>query len=45
MVTLLADGKPIGQGRIERTLPNMFSINETLDVGTGKLDQVVLDLD
>lgn len=33
-VTILADGKPVGTGRIARTLPNFFSINETFDVGT-----------
>jgi arylsulfatase A-like enzyme len=32
-VTLLADGRAIGSGRLERTLPNFFSVNETLDVG------------
>ncbi len=32
-VTILANGKPIGRGRIDRTLPNYFSINETFDIG------------
>ena len=32
-VTFLADGRTMGSGRIEQTLPNMFSINEGLDVG------------
>lgn len=33
-VTLFADGKEIGRGRIDRTLPNMFSVNEGMDIGT-----------
>lgn len=32
-VTLYVDGKPIGEGRIERTEPMVFSADETCDVG------------
>jgi arylsulfatase len=32
-VTLFADGNPIGEGRIERTVPRRFSLSETFDVG------------
>lgn len=32
-VTLLADGRPIGEGRVERTVPVRFSMAETFDVG------------
>ena len=32
-VTLFADGTQVGRGRVERTLPNVFSADETADVG------------
>ena len=32
-VTLYVDGKPVGQGRLERTVPMVFSADETCDVG------------
>ena len=32
-VTLLLDGTPVGTGRLERTLPLLFSIDQTLNVG------------
>ncbi|KXF56692.1 arylsulfatase [Rhodococcus sp. SC4] len=32
-VTLYADGHSIGSGKVERTLPFMFSMDETVDVG------------
>ncbi|MFP2910422.1 arylsulfatase [Pyxidicoccus sp. 3LFB2] len=32
-VTLYVDGKKVGRGRVERTLPNVFSADETTDVG------------
>jgi arylsulfatase A-like enzyme len=32
-VTLLVDGKKVGQGRLEMTVPMAFSADETLDVG------------
>jgi arylsulfatase A-like enzyme len=31
--TLSVDGKQVAQGRIEKTVPNRFSLDETLDVG------------
>ncbi|HEU5118019.1 MAG TPA: arylsulfatase, partial [Isosphaeraceae bacterium] len=32
-VTLFVNDNKIGQGRVERTLPNRFTLDETLDVG------------
>ena len=32
-VTLLVDGEPVGEGRLERTVPLVFSLDETCDVG------------
>ncbi|BDD07284.1 arylsulfatase [Aureibacter tunicatorum] len=32
-ITLYADGKEIGKGRVDRTIPNLFSLDEMLDVG------------
>jgi arylsulfatase A-like enzyme len=32
-VTLLIDGKPVGQGRVDQTEPIIFSADETCDVG------------
>ena len=32
-VTLYIDGKPVGQGRIDQTVPMVFSADETSDVG------------
>ena len=32
-VTLYVDGKAVGQGRVERTVPMAFSADETCDVG------------
>jgi arylsulfatase A-like enzyme len=32
-VTLYVDGKPVGQGRLERTVPMIFSADETCDIG------------
>jgi arylsulfatase len=31
--TLSVDGKEVAEGRIEKTVPNRFSLDETLDVG------------
>jgi arylsulfatase len=31
--TLTVDGKQVAQGRIERTIPNRVSVDETLDIG------------
>jgi len=33
MATLLVDGKAVAEGRIEKTQPNLFSADETADVG------------
>jgi arylsulfatase len=33
-VDLFVDGKPAGQGRVEATVPMIFSGDETLDVGS-----------
>ena len=33
-LTLYLDGKPDGEGRIERTEPQLFSADETCDIGT-----------
>ncbi len=33
-VTLYIDGKKVGEGRIERTEPALFSADETFDIGT-----------
>ncbi len=33
--TLYIDGEPCGQGRVEMTMPLMFSADETCDVGVG----------
>jgi hypothetical protein len=32
-VTLYYDGKPVGQGRVERTQPMIYSADEACDVG------------
>lgn len=40
---LLYDGVQVGQGRVERTVPALFSFDEGLDVGLDSLDQVVDD--
>ncbi|NUO86240.1 MAG: arylsulfatase [Cupriavidus sp.] len=34
MATLLVNGRPAGQARVERTVPALFSISEPFDVGT-----------
>ena len=41
--TLLVDGKQVAQGRIERTVPNRFSLDETFDVGLDTGTPVVED--
>jgi arylsulfatase A-like enzyme len=33
-VTLFVDGKPAGEGRVETTMPFLFSFDETMDVGS-----------
>jgi hypothetical protein len=34
-VTLYLDGKKCGEGRVEHTVPMVFSADETCDVGVG----------
>ena len=33
-LTLYVDGKPVGDGRIDQTEPQIFSADETCDIGT-----------
>jgi arylsulfatase len=40
---LLVDGKQVAKGRIERTVPNRFSLDETFDVGLDTGTPVVED--
>ncbi|GAA1058878.1 arylsulfatase [Agromyces bracchium] len=42
-VTLLCDGEPIGSGRVDRTVPGLFSFDEGMDIGCDSLDPVVED--
>ena len=42
-VTLYADDAPIGAGRVERTMPFMFSMDETADVGSDAASPVSAD--
>ena len=39
------DGQRVGQGRVERTVPFMFSADETMDVGTSRGTPVSTDYD
>lgn len=41
--TLLVDGEQVGQGRIERTIPTRYSLDETFDVGEDTGTAVVAD--
>lgn len=41
VVTLIADGAQIGTGRIEKTVPALFSFDDALDVGEDNLEPVV----
>jgi arylsulfatase len=34
MVTLYVDGDKVGEGRVEGTVPMMFSADETADIGS-----------
>ena len=43
-VTLYIDGKAVGSGRIERTLPMIFSADETSDVGMKRGSPVTPDV-
>ncbi len=44
MGTIYVDGKSVGQARIERTQPNMFSADETADVGLDNQTPVALGI-
>jgi hypothetical protein len=44
-VTLYHDGKKVGEGRIEQTVPMMFSCDETTDVGRESGTPVTPDYD
>jgi hypothetical protein len=41
--TLSVDGKQVAQGKIERTIPTRFSLDETMDVGEDTGTPVVED--
>jgi arylsulfatase len=41
--TLSVDGKQVAEGKIERTIPNRFSLDETFDVGKDTGTPVVED--
>lgn len=41
--TLMVDGKQVAQGKIERTIPLRFSLDETMDVGEDTGSPVVED--
>ena len=43
LATLLIDGKQVGQGRIDRTIPARYSLDETFDVGEDTGTAVVSD--
>jgi hypothetical protein len=42
-VTLYVDGKPVGDGKVDRTEPQVFSGDETCDVGTENGSAVTTD--
>src|SRR5262245_27592088 len=42
-VTLYVDGKPVGDGKIDRTEPALFSADETCDIGTENGSAVTTD--
>lgn len=42
-VTLRVNGKQVGQGRIERSVPAIFTASETFDVGADLGSSVALD--
>ena len=42
-VTLRVNGKQVGQGRVERSVPAVFTASETFDVGTDLGSPVALD--
>lgn len=44
-VALFVDGKEVGKGRVEATMPLLYSLDETLDLGTDDATQVSPDYD
>ena len=42
--TLFVNGKPVAEGRVERTQPNVFSADETADVGLDNQTPVALGI-
>ena len=42
-VTLTVNGKQVGQGRVERSVPSLFTGSETFDVGLDLGSVVSLD--
>ena len=42
--TLLVNGKPVAEGRVEKTQPNIFSGDETADVGIDNQTPVALGI-
>lgn len=42
-VTLICDGVELGKGRVEKTVPALFSLDEGLDIGEDSLQPVVPD--
>jgi arylsulfatase len=42
-VTLYYDGKDVGQGRVERTMPMFFSLDETCDIGRDSGTSITTD--
>ena len=43
-LTLYVDGKPVAEGRVEKTQPNIFSADETADVGIDNQTPVALGI-
>jgi arylsulfatase A-like enzyme len=43
LVTLAVDGKPVGQGRVERTLGNMYTLDASFNVGEAAGSSVTED--
>jgi arylsulfatase len=45
VATLFVDGEPVGEGRVEKTQPMLFSADETTDVGRDTATPVTDDLE
>src|ERR1700735_213921 len=43
-VTLFIDGKAVGEGRVERTVPSVFSADETSNVGVKRGSPITPDM-